>query len=244
RAARASARVSSASSAWRGTRSQAPTPTISARSARGRSWRASTTDTHGWRAWSEASRRRPARCMSDGPATTTSHGPLASRASARVTSGQALTTATGSVAWWRMRAASSPLRSTTRIRAAGPPSPAGTSADQPQGVAVDREVGDVPAAEAQSEGGQDRVEEAVVDGRQDRVDQGQHGAQHAAETQPQAEDVEAEIERLALDQVAQPQRRGAHGLGVRPAERSVEREVARRAGQADVGPGGDAGHQR
>src|SRR5206468_5557860 len=136
-------------------------------------------------------------CMSDGPATTTSQGPAPSRASARPMSGQALTTAPAAAACWRIRPASSPLRSTTRIRAGGPPS-GRTSADQPKGVAVDREVGDVAAAEAEAEGGQHRVEQSVVDGRQDRVDEGQDGAQHAAETQSEAEDVEREVERLAL----------------------------------------------
>src|SRR5439155_3454796 len=183
------------------------------------------------------SRRGPPRGMSDGPATTTSQGPAPSRASARPMSGQALTTAPAA-AWWRIRPASPPLRSTTRIRAGGPPS-GRTSADQPKGVAVDREVGDVAAAEAEAEGGQYRVEQPGVDGRQDRVDEGQDGAQHAA--QRKAEDVEREGERLALDEVAQPERGGADGLGVVAVEGAVEGEVARRAGQADVGAGADAG---
>src|SRR5947209_1523930 len=60
---------------------------ISARSARGRSWRASTSDTQGWCSWRDPRRRSPARCMSDGPATMTSQGAAARSVSARARSG-------------------------------------------------------------------------------------------------------------------------------------------------------------
>ena len=56
------------------------------------------------------------------PTTSATHGPVASRASARPMSGQAFTSAPVAPAWRRIRPASSPVRSTTRIRAGGPPS--------------------------------------------------------------------------------------------------------------------------
>src|ERR1700704_4106720 len=135
--------------------------------------------------------------MNDGPATMTSQGPAARWASARAGSRQALTTPPGATTWWRIREASSPFRSRTRIRAAGPLSVGCNSVDQLDRAAVDHPVGHVAPPEADPEPGQHRVEEAVVDGREDGVEDRQRGAQHASQSEAEAEDVEVGGERLA-----------------------------------------------
>src|SRR5581483_2164854 len=234
RVARASVSRRSPSSPWSGTTSQAPTWTISARSAFGRSWRASTIETHGWRWWREARRRSPVRCMSDGPATRTSQCPAARWCPALAVSGQGFTTARGATALWRMRAASSGVRSTTSTL--GSEALTASSRRQPQSVARVPEGGDVRATqlhtqrlEGQRQGGVEAGEDAV-DGRDHQVGEGR-------EVDAQAE--QRDVGAADAQEPAQPEGARADGLGVAGPElaRIVERRG--RVGRRGLGPGGD-----
>src|SRR5205807_693457 len=174
------------------------------------------------------------------PATMTSQGAAARSVSARARSGQLFTTAAAPTTLWRMRAASSPVRSTTSTLGSGALTE--SSRRQSQSVALVTQGGDVRAAELDVESLAERQDEGVVEAREQRV-QGRE-RQVGDEARRRVEgDVEDRDGGGAAQEAAQAERARTDGLGVARAElvRIAERRavVARRGlrsgGDVDLG---------